>query len=254
MGLNVISDEIYCERNSPEFNLLGEPINLFSNFFQIGLGLSYCYRVRNVLPRNVELLGNPRNVELLGNPRNVELLGGILYTLVGIGSSIWHSFGLTWTLVLDLFFPALFILWFSYHWTNRVLGIENVCLRFVALGFISGLSNFLGNFFQVAYIDGHWSWSTTIVLLGLVHKWKSNWKPNLIIISSFLYGIALVFYALDTILCDEDSEDYQLGYHWVWHIFSSLGGFCLLLSLPPLKETEQPIKIGQIEETLGSRV
>lgn len=236
MGLSVISDEIYCERNSSEFNLLGEPINLFSNFFQIGIGLTYCYRVRKI------------------KPRHVELLGGILYTLVGIGSSIWHSFGLTWTLILDLFFPALFILWFSYHWTNRVLGIKNVCLRFVALGFISGLSNFLGNFFQVAYIGAHWSWFTTIVLLGLVHKWKSNWKPNLIIISSLLYGIALVFYALDTILCDEDSLDYQLGYHWVWHIFSSLGGFCLLLSLPPLKEIETPIKIEKIEETLGSRV
>ena len=211
---NQVSDVsvAYCERDGNTFNLFGEPLNVLSNFPQLILGLMYCYKLRQ---------------------SSRQVLGGSLYTLVSIGSMIWHATGFLWTLYLDLFFPGLFILWFSYHWGYRVLGISSKWKRFVFpfLGLV--LSHFISYWYQAPYIDSHWSWYSVMIVLAIWHRLISYWRPWSILIAVVWYGIALVFYALDSVICRDEQPGYQPGWHWLWHLFSCGGGWCLLHSLPP---------------------
>ena len=209
------SSAAYCERDGRDFDLLGEPANFFSNFFQIAAGLRYTYGV-----------AQQKNLD-------VNVLGGVLYTAVACGSAIWHSVGLAWTLVLDLAIPFAFIAWFGYNWGYRVLRIRSVWLRFGFLFFALGGTGALVSLYTSPAFSVHWAWFVVLVAAAVWHRLICDWRPNGILASAGLYGVGLACYAMDRVLCEDERKGYQIGSHWLWHVFSALGGLLLLHSLPP---------------------
>ena len=205
----------YCERDGDDFNLLGEPCNFFSNFVQILVGIIYCVRV-----------SKQKNFD-------VNLPGGIIYTLVAVGSAIWHSVGLQWALYLDLGIPFIFISWFMYNWAYRQLGIRSVPKRFGAMICGLGIIGSLSTFYTSPLIGVHWGWFTVLVMGGFVHFYVSTWHRWRILQASAFYAIGLFFFAADRELCKDEQDGYQPGFHWLWHLFSATGGLILLYSLPP---------------------
>ena len=205
----------YCERDGRDFDLLGEPANFFSNFFQIAVGIHYCVRVAKL-----------ENLD-------VNVLGGILYVLVACGSAVWHSVGLAWTLTLDLVIPFVFIAWFGYNWGYRVLRIRSVPLRFGFLLVALGGTGALVSLYTSPAFSIHWAWFAVLVACAAWHFAVCSWRPYSVLASAALYAAGLVCYALDRVACEDEKRGYQIGTHWLWHVFSALGGLLLLHSLPP---------------------
>ena len=209
------SSGAYCERDGRDFDLLGEPANLFSNLFQIAIGAHYCVTVA-------------RDRRLDAN-----LLGGVLYVCVALGSAIWHSVGLSWTLLLDLAVPFAFIAWFGFNWGFRVLRIRSVALRFAFLAAALGCTGGLVDAYASPVFSVHWAWFLVLMVGAVWHRTVCAWRPNGVLLAAALYAAGLLFYGADRVLCEDEKEGYQPGFHWLWHIFSALGGRLLLGALPP---------------------
>ena len=205
----------YCERDGDSFNLLGEPLNFFSNFVQIGLGVAYTARVKD-----------EPNLD-------VNLPGAVLYTATSVGSAVWHSVALPWCYPLDMAIPIVFIGWFSFNWAYRVLAIRSVALRFGATLAAYGGMGALAVAYDSPHFGVHWSWIAMFAPLAVAHKLKCSWRPNALLKSFACMAAALACYALDRVACRDEAPGYQPGFHWLWHLGSALGGFQLLRSLPP---------------------
>lgn len=164
---------------------------------------------------------------------DANLLGGILYVCVAVGSAIWHSVGLEWTLLLDLAIPFLFIAWFGFNWSFRVLRVRSVPLRFGFLVFGLGATGALVALYTSPAISVHWAWFLVLVLGATWHAYICTWRPFGMFKAAVLYAVGLVCYAFDRTMCTDEKKGYQIGFHWLWHVFSALGGLLLLHSLPP---------------------
>ena len=209
------SSGAYCERDGRDFDLLGEPLNLFSNGLQIGIGAHYCVTV-----------SQRKNLD-------ANLLGGVLYTAVAFGSAIWHSVGFGWALLLDLVIPFFFIAWFGFNWGFRVLRIRSVPLRFAFLLATLGGTGALVAAYASPVFSVHWAWFAVLLVAAAWHRLVCSWRPHGILLAAALYAVGLLFYGADRVMCTDEKKGYQPGFHWLWHVFSALGGLLLLKALPP---------------------
>lgn len=207
--------QAYCERDGDGFDLLGEPMNFFSNFLQIGIGLAYSAKVSQ-------------------EPHlDVNLPGAVLYTLTGVGSAIWHSVALTATYALDMVIPIMFIGWFSFNWAYRVLHLRSVALRITAMLVAYGGMATLAVTYDSPLFGVHWSWISLLLILAVLHYRLCTWRPRALLKAFLIMSMALCCYALDRVACQNERSGYQPGFHWLWHVISAFGGLMLLRSLPP---------------------
>ena len=207
--------QAYCERDGNKIDPWGEPLNVVSNGPQLVLGLWYMVKVHR-----------DANID-------VQLPGAMLYTATAMGSTIWHAVGITATYYFDIALPVAFIGWFTFNYAYRVLGVRSVALRFAAtFGSYGGLG-VLAYIHDSNLLGVHWAWIALLLPLAVVHKLKCTWKPNALLKSWLVMCVALFWYAADRAFCKDEQPGYQPGYHWLWHLFSAIGGFLILHSLPP---------------------
>jgi len=81
----------YCERRSDAFDLSAEPLNVTTDVVLILTGVAYTY------------LASQKPTSSIYVP------GGVLFTLVGMGSMVWHLTGYTWAYYFEMVFPVMFI-------------------------------------------------------------------------------------------------------------------------------------------------
>jgi hypothetical protein len=103
----------YCERLGPGF--WGEPINAFTN-------LAFIIVAILVVPR-------------IKQDPGAALLTFIIF-LIGVGSGLFHTFATQWAALADSLSILLFILFYLYFATQRVLGRDKAVALLSVLLFI----------------------------------------------------------------------------------------------------------------------
>ena len=192
--------DLYCERTAE--GLFAEPCNLISNLaFLIAAYLAYRYTRRKV-----------------ADPiRSAQLLCGLL-ALVGIGSSLFHSFATRWAMLTDtapiqLFIISFFWLWLRKHWCLSplfsVLGVLLLLLGSYGIEVLT--ANYPLNGSQ-AYIGT----AVALSILGLIER--STPRRQRILLASLVFCISVTARTLDNALCELN----PLGLHCLWHLLNGV--------------------------------
>lgn len=192
----------YCE-SMIEHSIFNTPFNVFTNLFVIfaGFALLMLARQQNKLNYLSWLLIN-------------------LALLVGTGSGIFHAFPnhiTYWFDVIPIFiFQITFILIYSLKILNfSKLFSSILTLLFAITTILPTLNNIGGSLNDsVAYIP------TLVVLIffSLFHYFRDLNERYILILSSVLFLIGLIFRIIDLDVC----HAIPIGTHFLWHTFIAL--------------------------------
>ena len=232
--------DLYCERIGTAFSVNAEPLNVWTNLWQLCLGVGFtvyaCRRGRD---------GKRRN--------DVSAAGGVLFSLVAIGSLVWHMLGYNITYLLDIAIPNLFIIWFAYQWFWRTLRLRQVWPRVLlvvaSFAVFAGLLALGDRVPWYPYTSVHWAWWVLLLVFSPIHWAVSrSFRRWAIALATAILAVALIFYAVDKAQhlrlppsglrgngLDKAAVpcEWRVGSHFLWHLTSATGFFLLLLALPP---------------------
>jgi len=200
--------DLYCERTDP--GLLAEPFNAVTNIaFLIAAWLAWNLGWRlNVLSTGIRLLI-------------------VLLVSIGIGSALYHTFATNWARLLDVFPILLFQFCYLWIYARRIAGL-NYRLTLGAAVAVSAAGYVMEQFRAV--LNGSLMYAPAIVLLaslGLYHFRRKKHGRLLLLASTGVFAVALVFRTIDQAIC----PSLPVGTHFVWHL---LTGVVLYLSLRAL--------------------
>jgi hypothetical protein len=185
----------YCERLSP--GLMAEPLNALSNLsFIIAAWFLYrCYRKHGLrdLP--------------------VAVLIGMVF-IVGVGSSLFHTFANNLTMLADIIPIMVFVLSYLFFALIRLLGFSKskARLSLLVLLLASAATSFAPPELR---FNGSVQYFPCLAALFLV-AWKSHQK--LLYLASAVFSCSLIFRSVDMALCNEFSE----GTHFIWHLLNGV--------------------------------
>lgn len=192
--------DIYCERLGP--GLLAEPINAITNasFFVAAFFAYSLARQKNALDWRSALLI-------------------FLVTLIGIGSTLFHTAATFWAMMSDSL-PILFYqIAFLQVYSSRVIGLS--CRYNSAL-----LGAFLITVVAVYQLphdlfNGSIGYSPALLFLvglSIWHLRNAKEEKNLMLMASAVFTVSLFFRSIDMHVCD----DLPLGTHFLWHILNGV--------------------------------
>ena len=196
----------YCERLGPGF--WGEPINAFTN-------LAFIIVAILVVPR-------------IKQDPGAALLTFIIF-LIGVGSGLFHTFATQWAALADSLSILLFILFYLYFATQRVLGRDKAgallsVLLFIPYAYImeKGLGSVLGA------LNGAIQYVPVLILIfafGALSRDPQARKG--LWIGCLILAVSLVFRSIDQAVCGT----IPFGTHFLWHILNAvmLGWMVLVL-------------------------
>ena len=145
----------------------------------------------------------------------------------GIGSILWHTYPTTETLILDVVPIVLFIMWFIWLYSSRVmdvhpmLGIGFVVLFLLATYFAGGYADVLHG--APVYTPG----LLVVLILGIYHATAQKPARYLLLGTFGVYLTALFFRTIDQEVCPA----LPIGTHFLWH---TLIGFVTYLAMRSL--------------------
>ena len=206
--------DIYCERTNA--TLLSEPINLFTNgaFF---IAAYYGY-----------LLVYKSDCNDKSKKQLLNLV--VLIFLIGIGSSLFHSFAKTWAELLDVIPISMFIFYYwhcmqkaLFNQTNTKATIHVVILAFLASAIIYLLP-------PLPILKAYLLPLGLLIGLGIIFLNKH--RSPLLLKVSILFAISLTFRSIDEPLCDYIS----IGTHYMWHLCNALVLYLCLYVLVSIKD------------------
>ena len=186
----------YCERTSSD--ILGEPINFFTNLFFI---------IFSVL--------------LLFNKSILNKKYALLIFLIGVGSMLFHSIPNRLTGFLDIFFIISFI--FYYIFTLYIkLNIKKyisaiISIVFIVICFVFGIfskNTLLGSSAFYLPIIFH----MLFLYLYFLNNKKIYMYHNLFLFILVLFSFSLLLRSVDLYLCNL----FFIGTHFIWHILNAL--------------------------------
>jgi len=199
--------DIYCERVGPAF--WGEPLNAVSNLaFMASAALLILFLHRNK------------------NTANHDLSHWVLITLIlliGIGSSLFHTLAVRWTMWADIIPITLFIVAYSYLALTHFLSFsmwKSLSWTVAVLALTAGLpaaSGLRGSTYLSALIG--------MFTVGFFLRRADLRRPgtNPFFASGCIFALSLVFRALDAPLCDI----FPNGTHYFWHLLNAVVLFFL---------------------------
>lgn len=209
MALNDPVD-LYCERLHAGF--WAEPVNAVSNlaFFAAAAGAYLLWKREGKGDRFILLL-----------------IG--LAVLVGIGSSLFHTFATRWGLFADAIPIAIFVVVFLVYTLRRFLGQSAIATTIWIALFLAaaailprllppGFMNNSGFYFPVL---------GALLILGIVLRAKGGamrWVGGAYLCGAALFALSLSFRIVDPSVCAQ----FPLGTHFLWH---SLNGALIYLML-----------------------
>lgn len=211
--------DLYCERLDQ--GLFAEPINLISNISFIVAGIVHLCKYSN---------GN------ISNPfhKKIYLYMIIIILLIGMGSSLFHSFATQWAMIADVIPIGIYLISYLPIYcistgNDRIKPILLLSLYFIfvtAVGalipsrMVNGSQNYFG-----ALI--------TLTNLGFLSKLKAHKAYEYLMMASGFLAASLLFRALDQVIC----PIIPLGTHFLWHICN---GIVLYFSLEFIREQISP--------------
>lgn len=159
-----------------------------------------------------------------------------LLFLGGLGSTLFHGLRTSRVLLFLDFMPTAILMisvsiyfWWKVlpkAWLVPVIFVGVFCLRFVFFYFFPNLASINSNYFFTGL---------AIFLPVLFYLIKSSWKhAGMVFISVISLLAALFFRNQDQVM----SQWIYMGSHFMWHIFSGVGGFYLAFYLFKLRNDE----------------
>ena len=212
--------DAYCERVGP--GLLAEPLNAFSNAsFLIAAWAAW------ILAK--------RTGKLTLEIRLLIALG----FLVGIGSILWHTYPTNTTLILDIVPIVIFIMWFIWLYTRKVIGLRPLNAAAAVILFLAAIY-FAAPYAQLLHGAPVYTPGLLVVLvLGIYHAVKQKTARFLLLSTAGVYFTALFFRTIDQEVC----AAMPIGTHFIWHSLIGLVTYmamrALILNYPSEGGTER---------------
>ena len=190
----------YCERISPEF--WAEPVNALSNISFV-LGAIFAYR-----------FAHQNSIKKLGVNWLIFML-----VVVGIGSFLYHTNAVLWSMFTDLLPIYIFQL-------------SSIAFYGAASARQLGHPQFLGGFlFLIAFIVltllfsqfprevlngsiAYFPAMISLVAMGAYQFNYSSYERFTLLGASSLFAVALLFRSIDNEICGA----YSIGTHFLWHL------------------------------------
>ncbi len=185
--------DLYCERVS--VGLLAEPLNALSNlaFFIAAYAL---WR--------------------LDMRRAAERILISLITLIGIGSSLFHTFATHTTMLADVIPILIFQIAFLFVYARNALGFSPLKLGLTMAGFIGSI--LATEQLPSGWLNGSLGYLPALAFLllftALRHKHAGF---NYLLLAAGLFTISLTFRSLDNSVCDV----LPIGLHYFWHMLNA---------------------------------
>lgn len=191
----------YCERT--DFQLLSEPLNLFSNLlFWLAAAVAIWEIRRRMISRKGFLWS----------------LVGLVF-LVGLGSGLFHSLATRWAKICDVGFIGMYVVWFLWGWARHVMRIS---LRYSL--------HLLGIFFAVSAVfyliflrlpvngsQGYFGVAFFLFVLGLQQTVQLS-RSRTLTWTGWVFVASLVCRTWDEELC----TIWPYGTHFLWHTLNAL--------------------------------
>lgn len=192
----------YCERI--DASLLSEPLNLFSNAAFFVAAFLASRELTQVAPEKQ-------------GPFKIMIA---LCVMVGIGSSLFHSFAVRWAEFADVIPIALFIVFYIGLFFRVILRKTWIQVALAYAGFVA-----VSAFFSLV-IDPQWVnhsqnyFGTLVFLIVLFFSAKKADLPDAkkYLFATLLFAVSLTARSIDMDACDAMS----FGTHFLWHTLNGI--------------------------------
>jgi hypothetical protein len=198
MALNDPID-LYCERLHEGF--WAEPVNAVSNlaFFLAAIGAYVLWKREGKGDRFILLL-----------------IG--LALLVGIGSTLFHTFATRWGLFADAIPIAIFVVCFLVFTLRRYLG-QNAVMTTIWIAVFLAISGVLPRLLPPGFLNNsgfYFPVLGALLVLGVLLRMKGGnmrWVGGAYLCAAALFALSLSFRIVDPSVCTQ----FPLGTHFMWH-------------------------------------
>ncbi|MBI4405907.1 MAG: ceramidase domain-containing protein [Deltaproteobacteria bacterium] len=188
--------------------LLNEPVNLFSNIAFI-LAALLLFRKRARHP----------NVSPL-----VALVPWLILT-VGVGSTLFHSFAMFWSILADTIPIGVCVLWMFGLLIRKAFQLQ---LWAILLAYTLLL---IATLFFVVTVDGHsvnfsqpyFAAVIAIVVIAILSQIQKIQGRHRLVLAGLAFVLALIARMGDAAICPH----LAVGSHFAWHIFSACGFYLI---------------------------
>lgn len=202
--------DIYCERMGPE--LWAEPLNAITNLAFI---VAAILLLRMILRADEAVRRDPAVWVLTG-----------LVLVIGVGSSLFHTFATRWAMLSDVIPIAFFILIYTWYAIRRfvaapvwvcALGVASVLVLATA---IPPLTGYRGGAYVAAL--------TALVAIGGYLKFRTGHPGGVaLLFAAAVFAVSLTLRTVDLPLC----EAVPLGTHFLWHVLNGCVLFIVVRAL-----------------------
>lgn len=202
--------DIYCERTGPEF--WSEPVNAITNLAFI---IAAFFLVRMILRAGPDVRRDA----------GVWILAGLVF-VIGVGSSLFHTFATRWAMLSDVIPIALFILIYTWYAIRRFVGAP-------AWGAALGVAAVLGLAIAVPPLTGFRGGSyvaaltALIVIGGFLRLARVHPAGNALLAAAAVFAVSLTLRTIDEPLC----ALVPLGTHFLWHLLNGCVLFIVVRAL-----------------------
>jgi len=187
--------DLYCERLGP--GLLAEPLNAFTNaaFFVAAWALWRLAKRSNALSGDIWVVI-------------------ALVAVIGIGSTVFHTFATTWAHWLDIVPILLFQLAFLWAYARRVMRVGYAPTVTLVVVFLA-VALYSRQFPEL--LNGSFGYAPALcvmLVLGLYHWWCRKPRPFSLLAAVGVLAVALFLRTVDEAVC----HYIPLGTHFLWHL------------------------------------
>ncbi|TPI13585.1 hypothetical protein FJW06_12710 [Mesorhizobium sp. B4-1-3] len=195
--------DLYCERTGP--GLWAEPANALTNVAFIAAGLWGVWQVRRYKTGAF-----------------AEVLAWLV-VVIGIGSTLFHTFASKGTIWADILPIAGFTLAYTLFNLRRFLGMDwgKAILVFVAFYAVAGLITYAVPDWLRQVSNGTTAYLPPFLALACFGAWvaatgnRAGWYN---LTGSAIFVVSVICRMIDPLVC----ASFPLGTHFLWHIFNGL--------------------------------
>ena len=195
----------YCERRAD--TLFAEPLNAISNiaFFIAAWAVYRAYKKHQ-----------------LKDTRIVILIG--LITLVGIGSTLFHTFANGLTMLMDVIPISIFVFVYLWFALRDLLGFSKIKtgVALLSFAFIASQTSQVPQEFRFNGSIDYFPCLAALLIISITLKFRRHLAANWIFMAAFCFVFSLFFRSIDFWTCPY----LAVGTHFLWH---SLNGLLLYL-------------------------
>ena len=193
--------DIYCERVGS--GVWDEPLNAISN---ISFFIAAWFAWRLAQGKSFDAA------------KEVKVLS-VLMAVIGIGSLLFHTLALRWTLYADVIPISLYQAVFLFFYLRKISELSYVVITLILSLFL--VSHLTIGVLPIHLLNGSITYSPALIFLlgiGYYHLYSKKQFAWGLLIASMIFAISLAFRSIDLNVC----ESLSIGTHSLWHLLNGL--------------------------------